>query len=214
MYWLAWLSSVLATVLRLGAGYRASGQVAPNKEPLILYEFEGCPFCKIAREQVSASGVRVEMRPCPKSGDRYRPELVERGGKAQFPYLIDPNTGTEMYESADIARYIRQTYGGRRPLLHWLGPINQIIASYSILVRLFSGVRKRSRTTEPANKPEFLLKGSEWGPASRLVKEALCSKQINYIWDPSQAGTLQLVSLADGTTIQTGSKVIKHLKTL
>jgi glutathione S-transferase len=27
------------------------------------------------------------------------------------PYLADPNTGQEMFESADIVRYLEQTYG-------------------------------------------------------------------------------------------------------
>ena len=44
-------------------------------------------------------------------GSTRRPELAERGGKELFPYLIDPNTGTEMYESDDINAYLRQTYG-------------------------------------------------------------------------------------------------------
>jgi len=26
------------------------------------------------------------------------------------PYLVDPNTGTEMFESADIKRYLLATY--------------------------------------------------------------------------------------------------------
>ena len=26
------------------------------------------------------------------------------------PYLADPNTGTAMFESADIVRYLRETY--------------------------------------------------------------------------------------------------------
>ena len=40
-----------------------------------------------------------------------RRKLVERGGKMQVPYLIDPNTGTALYESAEIQRYLRRTYG-------------------------------------------------------------------------------------------------------
>ena len=32
--------------------------------------------------------------PCPKGGTRFRPEIRRRGGKEQFPYLVDPNTGT------------------------------------------------------------------------------------------------------------------------
>jgi glutathione S-transferase len=26
------------------------------------------------------------------------------------PYLVDPNTGVEMFESADIVRYLEETY--------------------------------------------------------------------------------------------------------
>jgi glutathione S-transferase len=37
--------------------------------------------------------------------------LAERGGKVVMPYLIDPNTRISMYESAEIQRYLRKTYG-------------------------------------------------------------------------------------------------------
>lgn len=37
--------------------------------------------------------------------------LAERGGKVMMPYLIDPNTRISMYESAEIQRYLRKTYG-------------------------------------------------------------------------------------------------------
>lgn len=33
------------------------------------------------------------------------------GGKKQFPYMVDPNTGTSMYESDDIISYLFDTYG-------------------------------------------------------------------------------------------------------
>jgi glutathione S-transferase len=29
------------------------------------------------------------------------------------PFLADPNTGREMFESADIVSYLNETYGGR-----------------------------------------------------------------------------------------------------
>ena len=37
--------------------------------------------------------LEAEIRPCPKSGPRFRPEVIARGGKAQFPYLVDEQTG-------------------------------------------------------------------------------------------------------------------------
>ncbi len=44
-------------------------------------------------------------------GSPRREDFVARSGKLMVPYLIDPNTGTEMFESADIETYLRQTYG-------------------------------------------------------------------------------------------------------
>jgi hypothetical protein len=38
---------------------------------------------------------------------------VERSGKMMVPYLADPNTGTEMFESADIVAYLRRTYSAK-----------------------------------------------------------------------------------------------------
>ncbi|MFX9711432.1 glutathione S-transferase N-terminal domain-containing protein, partial [Acinetobacter baumannii] len=42
---------------------------------------------------------------------RNRHWLAEHTGKVQVPYLIDPNTDTSLYESADIVRYLQSTYG-------------------------------------------------------------------------------------------------------
>ncbi|KAK4385578.1 hypothetical protein Sango_2681800 [Sesamum angolense] len=36
------------------------------------------------------------------------------GGREQFPFLVDPNTGTSMYESSDIVKYLFEQYGGKR----------------------------------------------------------------------------------------------------
>jgi len=32
------------------------------------------------------------------------------GGKQQYPYLVDPNTNTEMFESEEIVDYLLATY--------------------------------------------------------------------------------------------------------
>ena len=36
--------------------------------------------------------------------------LFERTGRVQVPYLIDPNTGVEMFESTAIVAYLDKTY--------------------------------------------------------------------------------------------------------
>jgi len=70
--------------------------------PLQLYEFEVCPFCKKVREAISMLDLDVEVYPCPKGGDRFRSVVLEKGGKSMFPFLVDPNTNKEMYESDEI----------------------------------------------------------------------------------------------------------------
>jgi glutathione S-transferase len=40
-----------------------------------------------------------------------RPAFIARAGKMMVPYLVDPNTGRAMFESADIKAYLNETYG-------------------------------------------------------------------------------------------------------
>jgi len=45
------------------------------------------------REALSILALGAEIYPCPKGGRRYRPQVLARGGRELFPYLVDPNTG-------------------------------------------------------------------------------------------------------------------------
>ena len=202
------LLSFFASFLRLGAG--AAGQAAENKEPIILYEFEGCPFCRIVREAVSEAGVAAVVRPCPKAGKRFRPAVKEMGGKAQFPYLIDPNKDIRMYESSDIAAHMRNNYGGKsRPLVHWMGPLNLLTSQLANMLRLMSGTLPR-KSAAPDQLLEFT--GSERHPGARLVRERLCEMQVEYLWRPraNEGGaSLRLYDPNTGES-RTGSLAIRQ----
>ena len=199
-------TSFVASVLRFGAG--AAGTPANAGTPPVLYEFEGCPFCRIVREAVSEAGVAVLVRPCPKGGGRFRPQVKERGGKAQFPYLIDPNTDQAMYESADIAKYLTKTYGGARPLIQWTGPVNLISSQFGVLARLLAGTFRIAST--PPEKPlEFI--GAERDPRARLVKERLCSMELEYLWRP-EAGTPALKDPNTGGSVSGAGAIRRYLK--
>src|SRR5271165_6975329 len=102
-------SSTLASALRLGAGWKATPVARQPEKLLELYEFEACPFCRRVREALSEFDLAALVRPCPKGGARFRPKAIELGGKALFPFLVDPNTGRALYESADIVTYLRET---------------------------------------------------------------------------------------------------------
>ena len=103
------------------------------KAPLHLYGFEASPFCRLVREKLSelevgyinhnvareriqdigAFGFHLgfgEYQPI-KGGKRDRLMNADLQGKLLFPYLIDPNTDTQMYESQDIIDYLEYNYG-------------------------------------------------------------------------------------------------------
>ncbi|MEM7002217.1 MAG: glutathione S-transferase N-terminal domain-containing protein [Pseudomonadota bacterium] len=173
------LSSLAATALRTGAGIATSGAIKQPAELLELYEFEGCPHCRLVREVLTELDLDALIKPCPKAGERFRPEVERRGGKAQFPYLIDPNTGTEMYESADIISYLYQTYGSGTVPLRWrameLQRLGSVLAS---MPRLGAGVRVRA-SVAPAKPLELF--SFESSPFARPVRDLLCELEIPYI---------------------------------
>lgn len=208
LYPLHWLLSVLASALRLGAG-RGGNEIVTNEALPVLYEFEGCPWCRIAREAISRAGLSVLVRPCPKGGERFRPSVVELGGKAQFPFLVNPQTGEGQYESAEIAQAIREAHKSGRPILHWLGPINGILSTYASLVRLMSGMRVQA--SKPQSRPlEF--HGSEVSPGARLVKEVLCVLELEYIWHPGTGGGARLQDPNTGKLCHGPRACLRYLK--
>ena len=112
-------------------GMRARPSKAPAK-PLELYSFESSPYSRPVRERLcelelpyllhntgkarwsdmGPPAMRDRLFKGPKDSSRNRSALLERTGHVQVPYLIDPNTGVEMYESAVILDYLDRTYGG------------------------------------------------------------------------------------------------------
>ncbi len=199
-------ASFIASVLRFGAG--APGAPTEAAAPPVLYEFEGCPFCRVAREAVSEAGIAVLVRPCPKGGTRFRPDVARLGGKAQFPYLIDPNTDQKMYESANIARYLTKTYGGARPFIQWTGPVNLFSSQFSMLARAMAGTF-RTKSRAPEKPLEFI--GAERDPRARLVKELLSSMEIEYLWRP-QRGAPVLNDPNTGASVVGARESRRYLK--
>ena len=122
-------SSLLASVPRLRAGSHARPSKAP-KRPLELFSFESSPYSRRVRELLCelelpyllrSTGkarwqdlgppiLRAKLFPDLPVVGRTRPELLQRAGKVQVPYLVDPNTGIEMFESQAIREYLLDTY--------------------------------------------------------------------------------------------------------
>ncbi|MDI1445331.1 glutathione S-transferase N-terminal domain-containing protein [Polyangium sp. 6x1] len=171
-------TSLAATLARLAGGLR-SGHLGERPDKLIeLYEYEACPYCRKVREALSILDLEAMIYPCPRGGSRFRTIVKERGGKLQFPYLVDPNTGAAMYESNDIIAYLFRVYGdGEVPIGLRLGPITNATSMLASAWRPgFGGFARPSRAPE---KP-LELWSFEPSPFCRITREVLSSLEIPY----------------------------------
>ena len=174
-------SSVLASQARLWKGTVSfkPRTAQPEKLPEI-YDYEGSPNCATLREGLTELDLDVMIYPCPQKGTRFRPRVKELGGKVQFPFMVDPNTGRQMYESADIVDYLSQTYAtGRYKAARGLA--HQMTVVVNLAGTLARGLR--GLYPEPSRMPEKPLElySFEASPYSRLVRERLCELEIPYI---------------------------------
>jgi len=170
-------TSLLATVSRLGAGLSAKPPARRPARLLELYEFESCPFCRKVRDALTELDLEAMIYPCPKGGTVFRAKVVELGGKAQFPYLVDPNTTTSMYESDAIVAYLFATYGGREPGILVRGPLATASSAIASAFRPTAGTRAR-----PSRRPKKPLElwSFEASPFCRIAREALCELELPY----------------------------------
>lgn len=175
----------LYTIAPLGDKYQIdeTTMIRPKLQqtkPLILYEFESCPFCRKVREAVSMLSLTVTFRPCPKNGWRFRREIKEKyGDKATFPFLMDPNTGAQMFESDAILEYLFLTYGD--------GSIPWTLAKGNPLVPLTAGVGLllsggKGGTAKPSNPPLLPIQvwSYEGSPFCKVVRETLCEFELEH----------------------------------
>mmetsp|Transcript_43428 Transcript_43428/g.93030 ORF Transcript_43428/g.93030 Transcript_43428/m.93030 type:complete len:310 (+) Transcript_43428:161-1090(+) len=103
-------------------------------QPLELWSFESSPFARLVREALCVLEIPYTLRNIAHNAVAKRKDYRRRFGdklssirKATFsttvqvPLLIDPNTGVEMLESADIVKYLYTTYQEGPPVLDtWL----------------------------------------------------------------------------------------------
>ncbi len=98
--------------MRLMQGNRG-GVVRPSRapeKPLELWGFESSPYCHFVRAALCELELPYVQHNLAKDSPK-RAAFIERTGRAQFPYLEDPNTGEKRFESARIVDYLRSTYG-------------------------------------------------------------------------------------------------------
>lgn len=101
-------SGLMMRAMTAGRGAMARPSRAPEK-PLELFSFEASPYCRFVRFVLCELELPYTLRNLGKGSARRR-EYAERFGKMQFPYLRDPNTGWEGYESLHIEAYLEKTW--------------------------------------------------------------------------------------------------------
>jgi glutathione S-transferase len=172
-------SSLMSTMIRSLNGIQSGSPADPPGQMLQLYDIENCPYCRLVREALTELSLDAQVFPCPKRGERFRPDVEARGGKAQFPYLVDPNTGEEMYESLDIVEYLFATYGRRTLPIKWrAGRLQTLGSMMASAPRLRRGMKAR-----PGELPAQMLElySFESSPFARPVRELLGELEIPYI---------------------------------
>ena len=159
---------------------------AVPKEPIILYEFEACPFCRRVREALSQLDLTVEVRPCPKDAVKHRTEVEAMGGKLTFPFLVDPNTEAGkggMYESEDICRYLYATYGNGAEFPEGIISTTVLTGWMPTLLRAGRGMTRYANATTHAGAADLkplTLFNYEGNQFARLAREALCELELPY----------------------------------
>ncbi len=168
-------------------GWRGTQAMAPARlkpEKLLkLYDMEASPYCRLVREVLTELDLDVLILPCPAGGTRFRAEAEKIGGKQLFPLLVDDNTGTVMYESADIIDYLGRTYKRRvkapRGVLRPLAVGSSYVAS-ALLWRPGGITGMKARPSKTPTQP-LELYSFETSPYSKPVRARLCELELPYV---------------------------------
>lgn len=179
-------TSVITSAVRAFAGTMATPAQTQPKKLLKLYDIEVSPYCRLVREVLTELALDAEIYPCPKGGSRYRQEVKTLGGKEQFPFLVDPNTGRQLYESMDIIKYLYRTYGNGELPEKWQRYRLQVASSTlaGVARSRHGGTARSTSSNEPQTDVEgemIELYSYEHSPYARLVRETLCELEVPYI---------------------------------
>ena len=171
---------------------------APRPEkPLILYEYAASPFCKRVREIINLLDLTVEYRPCPGARAGFTDELFKRSGRRTVPYLVDPNSGVEMFESSEQIEYLLSNYGpptdtfDRKAL--WPITFESFSVSTSTTAAVLQGMpgARRQDDARPDNTKMIPLElwGYECSPFVAPVREKLGSLCLPHVFVSCSRGS-------------------------
>lgn len=169
------LGGFTASGLRLATA-TVVGRLGPRPEKrLTLWDFERCPHSRIVREALSVLDLDADIRPCPKGGTRFRPELEG----SRVPRLEDPNAAVTLSGAAAIVRHLYARYGaGQPPGLLNATPVR---VATGLGMRLLTGGRGAHAQPSRAPAKPLELWSFESSPYCRLVRSRLCELELPYV---------------------------------
>jgi glutathione S-transferase len=173
------LTSALASQTRLWAGTKAAKTTINEQDPLIMYDNEADPLCRLVREAISELNLDVLIIPCPKGGERHKQQLQEMYSTDKIPFLIDKNTQTILNSASEIITYLYKHYGNcSAPIRLRANLFNYVSSTTASLIRWNAG-----KTKTPAIEPTdpLVLYSFESSPYSRPVRETLCELELPYL---------------------------------
>ena len=126
--------------------------------------------------------------PCPRDGPNFRPAAIAAGGKKQFPFLRDPHTGVEMYESDAIVNYIATTYGDGVVPNGLDSPVAPLLIGLGLLARGGRGSKYRRSKVTAATAP-LTLWAYEASPFCKVVREVLNELELPHLLKTAARGS-------------------------
>ncbi len=108
----ALITCTFAALARGLAGSQLDARARPDAtelEPLELWGYEGSPFVRPVRERLNELSLPHLIKYCGR-GSAKRDEMVNLTGRFQVPFLRDPNTAAELFESDAIVKYLDAVY--------------------------------------------------------------------------------------------------------
>lgn len=105
-------TSVMAALMQGMPGAQRQKNARPDNEkmiPLELWGYECSPFVAPVREKLCSLCLQHKFVSCAR-GSANRDRMIEKTGRFQVPFLVDPNTGIQLYEGPEIVKYLDQVY--------------------------------------------------------------------------------------------------------
>lgn len=81
-----------------------------RKKPIDIWGFEGSAAVRPVRETLCGLALAHRMTHCAKGSANISKLTAKTGGKADLPYMEDPNTNTKLTGSAEIVKYLTGQY--------------------------------------------------------------------------------------------------------